>query len=119
MVMDQDGKPRYTMSYNESTLQMTVEWRPDFTMEDWEEFSTASRARLEEGVRDWSFDLRRINFINSLILGAIIGFNMVLQAGKGNLSLLVEPGSRVVQLIRLSKIDRIVSVRELKSANAS
>lgn len=109
---DQDKKG-LAIQCQETSGQMVVELNPGFTNEDWEAFTAFAKTKLAEGIVDWNLDLRRLQLITSMFLGAIIGFNMVVQSRRGSLRLIVEKDSRISKLIHMSKINRIITVRDL------
>lgn len=109
---DQDRKG-LAIQCQESSGQMMVELNPGFTNEDWEGFTAFAKTKLGEGIVDWSLDLRRLQLITSMFLGAIIGLNMVVQSRRGTLRLIVEKDSRISKVIHMSKINRIITVRDV------
>lgn len=107
------GQKNPSIQYQESLGRMLVELQPDFTGEDWDTFTNYAKTKLAEGIVNWDLDLRRLQLITSMFLGSIIGFNMVIQSRKGVLRLVTEKNSRISKLIHMSKIDRIILVREV------
>ena len=93
--------------------RMTVELGTNFTHEDWDPFSSFVRNQINAGIVHWFLDLRKLQLLNSLLIGAIIGMNMVVQSNRGSLHLIVTRDSRISQLINMSKINRIIPMDEM------
>lgn len=108
----------FKIRYFESTKQLVIEFQDSFTFDNWDYLTALTKPWIEKEIVNWDLDLRRLQLINSLGLGAIIGLNMVLNGRKGRLRLVVEKGSRIASLFYLSKIHRIVTILEAGKATA-
>ena len=92
---------------------MQIELAPDFKAEHWDSFLAFYFQKAGEGILDWDLDLRRLNFITSAFLGSIVWLNTHLGAQKGSLRLTVAHHSKIADLIYLSKLNRIITTREI------
>jgi anti-anti-sigma factor len=102
----------FNADFFERSNHMRVELNIGFTHENWPAFEAFYRGKIEGGVLDWDLDLRSLEFINSLFLGLIIGFNTILKTRNGSLRLLVQPNSKIADLLYLSKLHRIINIHE-------
>lgn len=103
----------FAAQYIESTGQTIVVIKAAIMQDDWDVLTALVRTRMDAGAIAWDMDLRQVPLLTSLMLGSIVGINMLLQTRKGNLRLLVEKESRVAKLLYMSKLNRIIMVREV------
>lgn len=83
-----------------------------FDVKDWGTIERYYREKIHAGHLQWELDLTRINFFSSTMLGLLIGFNTILQTRGGTLRVIVQKDSSLLQLLKLSKVDRIIAILE-------
>jgi anti-anti-sigma factor len=98
-----------TTSYP-SERSIKVALNEDFQHGDWDAIGTLLTQRLQRDIVFWDLDLRRLGFMNSQMLGLIVGMNSEIKMRGGQLRLVVREGSPIDQLLTLSKVRRIITV---------
>jgi anti-anti-sigma regulatory factor len=93
---------------NEKTVQ--VVFQPGFCDANWDAFALFAKSQMEKGLIYFDLDLRRLTFLNSMMLGLIVGFNGMLGAMGGQARLIVEEKSMINQLLTISKLRRVLTV---------
>lgn len=68
------------------------------------------RSLLDEGITHFIFDLANVKDCESSSLGTFIGFHSTTRRRGGSIRLVLHPDSHVAQLVRLLKLDRVVSM---------
>ena len=90
--------------------RMVVVLNPDFTIDHWQALEDFYQKEIAEGKLLWDLDLGQLSFINSMMLGLIVGFNTMLNSRGGEFRLLVPEHSRIGDLLTLAKLDTIINV---------
>lgn len=109
---DSQEQQLFKVHYFESNRQVVIDFESDFTFENWDALTVFSKPWLDRGINNWDLDLRRLQTISSMFLGAIVGLNMVLSSHKGVLRIVVVKDSRLAKLFYLSKLHRIMTIHE-------
>ena len=103
----------YASQLFESTGVMQIVLRAGFTHENWPELQEFCQTNLSnDAIHFWDLDLRQVPYINSMLLGLLVGFNAVILNRGAEFRLLVAKGSKTAEIIYFSKINRIINVRE-------
>ncbi|HOE95218.1 MAG TPA: STAS domain-containing protein [Candidatus Sumerlaeota bacterium] len=98
----------YNCHYVHATGTLQIVLLPGFRQEYWDELMHYVENTDRSGNYRWDLDLRRIEVINSMMLGLIVGLRARLDARGGNLRVLIAPNSKVEQLLQLTRLDQIV-----------
>ncbi len=77
------------------------------------------RSLLDDGIVHFIFDLTNISDCESSSLGTFIGFHSTTRRRGGSIRLVLHPDSQVAQLVRLLKLDRVVSLLDPDDPQAS
>ena len=88
-----------------------VSLNPNFQVDDWKVFEQFYTSRVKE-VSQWDLDLRRLTFMNSMLMGLIVGLNAVVNNNQGQLRLVVARNSKIGELLHQAKVDRILTITE-------
>lgn len=78
----------------------------------WGQLERYYREKIGEGHLKWELDLTQLQFFSSTMLGLAIGFNTIVATRNGSLRLIVAKNSSLAQLMKISKVDRILNVEE-------
>lgn len=108
---DNQDQP-FKIHYFESNHQVVIEFDSNFTFENWDALTAFSKPWLDRGINNWDLDLRRLQTISSMFIGAIVGLNMVLSSHRGVLRIIVVKDSRLAKLFYLAKLHRIMTIHE-------
>lgn len=86
---------------------------PNFSDQHWAEFEEFFEEHIAKGFIFWDLDLRQMTYMNSLLMGLLVGLNAQLRTHRGNLRLVVREKSAVDQVLTISKLRRIMAVSTL------
>lgn len=89
-----------------------VKLPPGFDANNWGQLERYYREKIGEGHLKWELDLTQLLFFSSSMLGLAIGFNTIVATRNGSLRLIVAKNSALAQLMKISKVDRILTVEE-------
>lgn len=81
-----------------------------------ESFRDAMRRIIGGGARRIAIDLGNVEFMDSTGLGALVG--CLKHMGEGGAIELRRPGARVMKVLKRTRMDRVLTVREAKSGQA-
>lgn len=97
-----------------------IDWEPNriklpqgFSSDDWGQLEEFYKDRISEGHIHWELDLTLIQFFNSTMLGLLIGFNAYVVSRGGSLRVIVIKKSNLAQLLKLTRVDRILEMNEV------
>ena len=74
-----------------------------------DDFRTGMRRIIDGGVRRLALDFRRVEFLDSTGLGALVG--CLKYMGPGGSIEILDPCERVLKVLRLTRMDRVFAVR--------
>jgi anti-anti-sigma factor len=106
-----DAMETFTPTLAEAEQRAQILFRPRFSDENWAEFEEYFRPELGRGILSWELDLRQMTFVNSMLLGLLLNMHSEVSAAGGRVCLVVETKSMINQLLTLSKLRQIVTVK--------
>jgi anti-anti-sigma regulatory factor len=92
----------------EKTVQVVLQ--PSFCDANWDALELFVKSQMGKGLIYFDLDLRRLTFLNSMMLGLIVGLNGMLGAEGGHARLIVDEDSMINQLLTISKLRRVLTV---------
>jgi anti-anti-sigma factor len=101
---------QFSTSMADDGDHMQVVLHAGFSDDHWAALERFYREKLDEGQRHWELDLRRLTYINSMMLGLFVSMNTDVITTGGDLRLVVAQNSMINQLLTLSKLRQIVTV---------
>ena len=103
----------FEFQYFENQGLMQIVLAEDFSEASWPELQQFYASHQDDAnIHYWDFDMRQVPYINSMLLGLLVGFNAVIVNRGGEFRLLVAKGSKTADLINFSKLNRIINVRQ-------
>lgn len=83
-----------------------------FDVGGWGHLEHYYREKLRDGWLQWELDLTQSGFFSSTMLGLLLAFNATVAKRGGLLSIIVAKDSHLMQLLKISRADRILNVSE-------
>lgn len=83
-----------------------------FDIGDWGNLEHFYREKLRDGCLQWELDLTRAGFVSSTMLGLLLAFNATVTRRGGSLAIIVAKDSHLMQLLKISRADRILNVAD-------
>jgi len=103
----------FESQYMENQQTMQIVLGPSFGHEQWGELQAFYGAQCETPeLRLWVIDMRQVTFLNSMLLGLLVGFNAVVSSRGQEFRLLVTKGSKPAEILYFAKLNRIINIRE-------
>ncbi len=103
----------YTGSGADQRGNVTFHANP--TPEGWGQLEQDLDTLLGRGVLRWEFDIQDVRFCDSHGLGMWLKINTLVREAEGEASYLIRDPSRVLDLFRLTKLDKVLKLEMLKA----
>lgn len=100
----------FQITHIKADYRVIIDFDPSFGINNWASLEFFYQKEIKEGFIFWDFDLGRLGYINSMMLGLLVGFNTMLASRGGKLRLLTPSDSRIADLIKLSRLDQIIEM---------
>lgn len=78
---------------------------------DWERFFLRFRKLVADGETAWDLDLGGLTMLNSQDIGMVVRCQASLAKAEGRLRLFAPEGSKILELLRYTKVDQIIEVQ--------
>ncbi len=103
--------PAFDHSYSASKESTQINISSTFKMDNLGELMNFCREKIKEGTSRFDIDLRVLDFINSEMLGSLVLLNTLTRNQRGSLRLIIARDSKVLDLFRQTRLDRILNIR--------
>lgn len=91
--------------------KVKVTFASNLTSSEWQELREKMMGMIEEGYTFWEFNLSRLKSPTSTDLGMWVACNAVVENYSGNIQFVVRESSMVKNLISITKLDQILSIK--------
>ncbi len=91
--------------------KVKVTFNSNLTSPEWQELREKMKEMIDEGYIFWEFNLSRLKSPTSTDLGMWVACNAVLTNYSGKMQFVVREDSMVKNLIRITKLDLILSIK--------
>ena len=92
---------------NAATMEVAL--HRGFSNDHYESLVKFYQERVGKGVINWDVNLQQLEIINSIGLGVLVAFNAAVASRGGRLRLILKSDSKLSDLLRLTKLDRIIN----------
>lgn len=106
-----------TVSTPNNAKLATVEMRQEqIDLQGWQDLREEMLMMIEQKYLRWVLDVRGLTTVDSTTLGMWVMFNAMVNNRSGRIEFLVPGGTQIDQVLRITKLDRILRLKYAQAA---